>query len=53
MSREVTDDFVAALWELEENEDVEPLVRIRTGYCEVGNVSGTGAFDGHDGLRAF
>ncbi len=28
MSREVADNFVAALWELEENENVEPLVEV-------------------------
>jgi ketosteroid isomerase-like protein len=53
MSREVADSFVAALWELEENEDVEPLVEIHAEDCEVGNVSVPGTFDGHDGLREF
>jgi hypothetical protein len=53
MSREVADNFVAALWELEENEDVEPLVEIHTEDCEVGNVSVPGTFNGHEGLREF
>src|ERR671916_1939775 len=53
MSREVADNFVAALWELEENENVEPLVEIHTEDCEVGNVSVPGTFNGHKGLREF
>jgi hypothetical protein len=53
MSREVADSFVAALWELEENEDIEPLVEIHTEDCEVGNVAVPETFDGHDGLREF
>jgi hypothetical protein len=53
MSREVADNFVAALWELEENEDVEPLVEIHTEDCEVGNVSVPETFNGHEGLREF
>lgn len=53
MSREVADDFVVALWELETNEDVEPLVELHTEDCEVGNVSVSETFDGHDGLREF
>jgi limonene-1,2-epoxide hydrolase len=53
MSREVVDNFVAALWELEENENVEPLVEIHTEDCEVGNVSVPETFRGHEGLREF
>jgi ketosteroid isomerase-like protein len=53
MSREVADNFVAALWELEENEDVEPLVEIHTEDCEVGNVSVPETFNGHEGMREF
>ena len=53
MSREVADSFVEALWKLEEKEDVEPLVRVHTEDCEVGNVSVSETFNGHDGLREF
>ena len=53
MSREVADNFIEALWKLEEDEDVEPLVRIHTEDCEVGNVSVPGTFNGHEGLREF
>ena len=53
MSKEVADGFVEALRKLEENEDVEDLVEIHTGDCEVGNVSVPGIFRGHEGLREF
>src|ERR671917_751438 len=53
VSKEVADDFVEALRELEENRDVEALVEIHTDDCEVGNVSVPETFRGHDGLREF
>ena len=53
MSKEVADNFVEALRELEEDRDVETLVEIHTENCEVGNVSVPGSFRGHDGLREF
>ena len=53
MSKEVADNFVAALRKLEEEEDVELLVEIHTEDCEVGNVSVSGTFRGHEGLREF
>jgi ketosteroid isomerase-like protein len=53
MSQEVADAFVKALRKLEENEDVEALVEIHTEDCEVGNVSVSETFRGHDGLREF
>jgi steroid delta-isomerase-like uncharacterized protein len=53
MSKEVADGFVEALRKLEEDRDVEALVEIHTEDCEVGNVSGTQTFRGHDGLREF
>ena len=53
MSREVADNFVAALWELEKNENVELLVEIHTEDCEAGNVSVPGTFRGDEGLREF
>ena len=53
MSKEVADNFVAALRKLEEEDDVEPLVEIHAKDCEVGNVSVPEAFRGHDGLREF
>jgi hypothetical protein len=53
MFREVADNFVAALWEVEKNVNVEPLVELHTEDCEVGNVSVPETFDGHDGTREF
>jgi ketosteroid isomerase-like protein len=49
----VADDFVEALRKLEEDRDVEGLVRIHAEDCEVGNVSVSETFRGHDGLREF
>ena len=53
VSREVADRFVEALWKLEEDRDVEALVEIHTGDCDVGNVAVPRTFSGHDGLREF
>jgi hypothetical protein len=53
MSKEVADSFVEALHKLEEDEDVEALLAIHTDDCEVGNVSVSGTFRDHDGLREF
>ena len=53
MSKEVADDFVEALWKLEDDRDVEALVEIHTEDCEVGNVSVSETFRGYEGLREF
>jgi SnoaL-like domain len=53
MSQQVADDFVEALRKLEEDRDVEPLVEIHADDCEVGNVSVSETFRGHEGLRGF
>jgi hypothetical protein len=53
VSKEVADDFVEALWKLEDDRDVEALVEIHTEDCEVGNVSVSEKFRGHEGLREF
>jgi len=53
MSREIADSFIEALHELEEDRDAEALVEIHTEDCEVGNVSVSETFRGHDGLREF
>jgi ketosteroid isomerase-like protein len=53
VSKEVADDFVEALRKLEENRDVEGLVGIHAEECEVGNVSVSETFRGHEGLREF
>jgi hypothetical protein len=53
MSQEVADQFVEALWALEENRDVEPLAALHTEDCKVGNVSVPRTFEGIDGLKEF
>jgi ketosteroid isomerase-like protein len=53
MSKEIADSFIGALRELEEKRDVEALVEIHAEDCEVGNVSVSETFTGHDGLREF
>jgi len=53
MSKEVADDFIEALRKLEDDRDVEALVEIHAEDCEVGNVSVSETFRGHDGLREF
>ena len=53
MSKEVADRFVEALRELEEDRNVEALVEIHAGGCEVGNVAVPETFRGHAGLREF
>jgi hypothetical protein len=52
-SKEVADDFVEALRKLEEDRNVESLVEIHTEDCEVGNVSVSETFRGHERLREF
>jgi ketosteroid isomerase-like protein len=53
VSKEVADDFIEALRKLEEDRDVEALVENHTEDCEVGNVSVSETFRGHEGLREF
>jgi ketosteroid isomerase-like protein len=53
MSKDVANDFVEALRKLEEDRAVEALVDIHAEDCEVGNVSVSETFRGHDGLREF
>ena len=53
LSQEVTEKFRDALWQLEEDRDVEGLVAIHSEDCDVGNVAVPNTFHGHDGLREF
>ena len=53
MSREVAETFRDALWRLEEDRDVEPLVEVHAEDCGVGNIAVPRTFGGHDGLREF
>jgi hypothetical protein len=47
VTKEVADRFVEALRKLEEGRDVEALVEIYTGDCDVGNVAVPRTFSGH------
>ena len=53
LSREVADKFVEALRRLEEDRDIEALVKVHTEDCDVGNVAVPRTFLGHEGLRKF
>lgn len=53
LSQEVTEKFRDALWQLEEDRDVEGLVAIHSEDCDIGNVAVPQTFQGHDGLREF
>jgi hypothetical protein len=53
MSQQVADGFFEALQKLEEDQDVEGLVRIHAEDCEGGHVSVSKTFSGHEGLREF
>lgn len=53
MSREVADGFKEALWKVEEDRDVGPMLGVLSEDCEVGNVAVPETFRGHDGAREF
>jgi steroid delta-isomerase-like uncharacterized protein len=53
VSREAANRFIEALWRLEEDRDVEPLIEVHAEDCRVGNVAVPRTFDGHEGLREF
>lgn len=53
MSERVAESFKEALWKVEENRDVEPMLDVLSDDCEVGNVAVPETFHGHDGAREF
>ena len=53
MSKEVAENFKEALWKVEEDRDVEPMISVLAEDCEVGNVAVPEIFHGHDGAREF
>ena len=53
MSKQVADQFIEALWKLEETRDLEPIMAMYADDCEVGNVVATEKFHGRDGAREF
>ena len=53
MSEQVANQFIQALWALEDTKDVEPLAALYTDGAAVGNVLAPDHFHGPDGARAF
>lgn len=53
MSKEIAESFKEALWKVEEDRDVEPMISVLADDCEVGNVAVPKTFHGHDEAREF
>ncbi len=53
MSQEVAENFKEALWKVEEDQDMEPMLDILSEDCEVGNVAVPKTFHGQDEAREF
>ena len=53
MSEQVANEFIQALWTLEETKDVEPLVGLYAKDALVGNLIAPDQYSGPDGARAF
>ena len=53
MSKEVAENFKQALWKVEEDRDLEPMISVLTEDCEVGNVAVPKTFQGQEEAREF
>lgn len=53
MSQEVAENFKEALWKIELNRDVEPMLDVLSEDCEVGNVAVSETFHGQEEAREF
>jgi len=53
MSKETAEKFIEALGRLEAGRDLEPIVSLFAGDCEVGNVVTPEPFRGREGAREF
>lgn len=53
MSQEVAENFKQALWKVEEDQDLEPMIEVLSEDCEVGNVAVPKTFHGQDEAREF
>ena len=53
MSQEVAENFKEALWKVEEDQDLEPMLDILSEDCEVSNVAVSKVFNGQDEAREF
>jgi steroid delta-isomerase-like uncharacterized protein len=53
LSQEVAEQFKEALWKVEEDQDLEPMMDVLSEDCEVGNVTVPETFHGQDEAREF
>ncbi len=53
MSEQVANQFIQALWALEETKDAEPLAALYTEDALVGNLLAPDQYQGPDGARTF
>lgn len=53
MSIEVAERFKEALWKVERDRNLEPMIQVLADDCEVGNVAVPKTFKGHDEAREF
>jgi ketosteroid isomerase-like protein len=53
LSQEVAERFKEALWKVEEDRDVEPMLEVLSEDCEVGNVAVPETFRGRERAREF
>lgn len=53
LSIEVAENFKEALWKVERDRDLEPMIQVLAEGCEVGNVAVPKTFRGHDEAREF
>ena len=53
MSQEVAENFKEALWKVEEDQDMDPMLDVLSEDCEVSNVAVSKVFHGRDEAREF
>ncbi|CAN5687014.1 nuclear transport factor 2 family protein [soil metagenome] len=53
LSQDVAEQFKEALWKVEEDRDLKPMLEVLSEDCEVGNVAVPETFHGQDGAREF
>ena len=53
MSEQVANEFIQALWTLEETKNAEPLAALYAEDAQVGNLIAPDQFQGPDGARTF
>lgn len=53
MTKKIAEEFIAALTQLESTRDVEPIVKLFAGDCEVGNAMMSDPLHGAEGALEF